>query len=140
MMNTLSTTAAASRYRQTEVLTTSGVQLIVLLYDSAIQAVELAGDGIARRHQPDKARFLGRAVGIVSELSNVLDFERGGEIAKSLYRLYDYMLAEFTQANLRNDASRLNGPLRCLKEMRGAWHTVAQQQTQPALGMTSEKC
>jgi len=131
MMNTFPNTAAASRYRQTEVLTTSRVQLIVLLYDSAIQAIELAGDGIARRHQPDKARFLGRAVGIVSELSSVLDLEQGGEIAKSLYRLYGYMLSEFTQANLRNDASRLDGPLRCLKEMRGAWHTVAQQQDQP---------
>jgi flagellar protein FliS len=128
MMNTFPNTAAASRYRQTEVLTTSGIQLVVLLYDSAIQAIELASDGIARRHQSDKARFLGRAVGIVSELSSVLDFERGGEMAKALYRLYDYMLSEFTQANLRNDASRLNGPLRCLKEMRGAWHTVAQQQ------------
>ena len=131
MMNTFPNTAAASRYRQTEVLTTSGVHLIVLLYDSAIQAIELASDGITRRHQPDKARFLGRAVAIVGELSNVLDFERGGEIAKSLYRLYDYMLSEFTQANLRNDARRLDGPLRCLKEMRGAWHTVAQQQDQP---------
>ncbi len=139
MMNTLSTTAAASRYRQTEVLTTSGVQLIVLLYDAAIKAVELASDGIARRHQPDKARFLGRAVGIVSELSNVLDFERGGEIAKSLYRLYEYMLAEMTQANLHNDASHLAAPLRCLKDMRGAWHQLAQQQNQPAVGMVNGK-
>ena len=130
-MNAYSPTAVAMHYRQTQVLTASGVQLIVLLYDSAIQAIELASDGIARRHQPDKARFLGRAVGIVSELSNVLDFERGGEIAKLLYRLYDYMLSEFTQANLRNDARHLDGPLRCLKEMRGAWHTVAQQKDQP---------
>jgi flagellar protein FliS len=129
-MNMFSPTTVATHYRQTQVLTASGVQLIVLLYDSAIQAVELASDGIARRHQSDKARFLGRAVGIVSELSNVLDFERGGEIAKSLYRLYDYMLSEFTQANLRNDARHLDGPLRCLKEMRGAWYTLAQQQNQ----------
>ncbi len=138
-MNTYSHTAVATQYQQTQVLTTSGVQLIVLLYDSAIQAIELAGDGIARRHQSDKARFLGRAVGIVGELSSVLDFERGGEISKSLYRLYEYMLAEMTQANLRNDASHLAGPLRCLKEMRGAWHSVAQQQAQPALGMVNGK-
>ena len=130
-MNAYSPTAVATHYRQTQVLTASGVQLIVLLYDSAIQAVELASDGITRGHQPDKARFLGRAVAIVGELSSVLDFERGGEIAKSLYRLYEYMLSELTQANLRNDARRLDGPLRCLKEMRGAWHTIAQQQDQP---------
>lgn len=131
MMNAIANTAVASRYRQTEVLTTSGVQLIVLLYDSAIQSIELASDGIARQHQSDKSRFLGRAVGIVGELSSVLDFERGGEIAKSLYRLYDYILSEMTQANLRNDARRLDGPLRCLKEMRSAWQSVAQQQSQP---------
>ncbi len=131
-MNTVLPMTAATQYRQTQVLTTSSIQLIVLLYDSAIQAVELAGDGIARRHQSDKARFLGRAVAIVGELSSVLDFERGGEVAKSLYRLYDYMLTEITQANLRNDSRHLDGPLRCLKEMRGAWHTVAQQQDQPA--------
>jgi flagellar protein FliS len=130
-MNAFSPIAAATHYRQTQVLTASGVQLVVLLYDSAIQAIELASDGIARGHQPDKARFLGRAVGIVGELSSVLDFERGGEIAKSLYRLYDYMLSEMTQANLHNDARRLDGPLRCLKEMRGAWYIVAQQQNQP---------
>ncbi len=129
-MNTLSPTAAVTHYRHTQVLTASGVQLIVLLYDSAIQAIELASDGMTRQHQPDKARFLGRAVGIVSELSSVLDFERGGEIATSLYRLYDYMLSEMTQANLHNDARHLDGPLRCLKEMRGAWHIVAQQQNQ----------
>ena len=129
-MNTFSPTVAATHYRQTQALTASGVQLIVLLYDSAIQAIELASDGITRRHQPDKARFLGRAVGIVSELSNVLDFEQGGEISKSLYRLYDYMLSEFTQANLRNDARHLVGPLRCLKELREGWYTVAQQQNQ----------
>jgi flagellar protein FliS len=130
-MNTYLPTAVATQYRQTQVLTTSGVQLIVLLYDSAIQAIELAGDGIARSHQSDKARFLGRAVAIVGELSSVLDFERGGEISKSLYQLYDYMLSELTQANLRNDADRLNGPLRCLKELRGAWYTIAQQQDHP---------
>jgi len=130
-MYTSSLTTAATHYRQTQVLTASGVQLIVLLYDSAIQAIELASDGIARRHQPDKARFLGRAVAIVGELSSVLDFESGGEIATSLYRLYDYMLSELTQANLRNDTRHLDGPLRCLKELRGAWYTVAQQQDQP---------
>ena len=75
--------------------------------------------------------YVDGAVGIVGELSSVLDFERGGEIAKSLYRLYDYMLSEMTQANLHNDARRLDGPLRCLKEMRGAWDIVAQQQNQP---------
>lgn len=121
-------THGAQQYRQTQILTTSGVQLIVLLYDSAIQSLELAREGMLQNNVQDKARFLGRAVGIVTELSNVLDFEQGGEIAKSLYRLYEYMLAEFLQANLRNDPHHLIGPLRCLNTLREAWREVASQQ------------
>jgi flagellar secretion chaperone FliS len=118
----------AQQYRQTQIMTTSGVELIVLLYDSAIQSLELARDGMLQNNAQEKARFLGRAVGIVTELSNVLDFEQGGEIAKSLYRLYDYMLAEFLQANLRNDPQHLIGPVRCLTTLREAWREIAAQQ------------
>ena len=95
------------QYRRTEVLTASEIQVIVLLYDGALQSLELAREGILNNNYADKARFLGRAVAIVSELSNVLDMEQGKEISLSLRRLYDYMLDEFTQANLRHNVRHL---------------------------------
>ncbi|WP_447977030.1 flagellar export chaperone FliS [Candidatus Nitrospira bockiana] len=115
------------QYRRTQVMTASEVQLIVLLYDGAIHAIELARDGMLRNDYADKARFLGRAVAIISELSDVLDLERGKEIALSLRRLYDYMLQELTQANVRHDVRCLDGPARCLTVLREAWHTLAEQ-------------
>lgn len=117
----------AQQYQRTQVMTANQVQLIVLLYDSAVQALELAQDGIRQKNPADKARFLGRGMAIISELASVLDFERGGEIAKSLYRLYEYMLTECTKANLQNNATHLDGPIRCLTTMREAWQTVARQ-------------
>ena len=122
----------AHQYRQTQIMTESGIQLIVLLYDSAIQSLELAREGMIQNNVQDKARFLGRAVAIVTELSSVLNFEKGGAIAASLYRLYEYMLGEFLQANLRNDPHRLDGPLRCLINLREAWREVASRQTATA--------
>ncbi len=122
---------AVHQYQQTSVMTATDVQLIVLLYDSAVQSLELAREGMLQKNIQDKSRFLGRAVAIVSELSNVLDFEQGGDIAKSLHRLYQYMLAEFLQANLRNDPRHLEGPLRCLSTLREAWQTIARQQVMP---------
>ncbi len=113
------------QYQQTHILTASGVQLVVVLYDGAIQSMQLAREAIVRNHQPDKARFLHRAVNVVTELSNVLDMERGGEVAVSLRRLYDYVLAELLQANLHHQADRLDGPIRCLTTVREAWHSVA---------------
>ncbi|HEU4685401.1 MAG TPA: flagellar export chaperone FliS [Nitrospira sp.] len=118
----------ARQYQQTHVLTTSRVQLIVLLYDSAIQSLELACEGMQNGKAEEKARFLGRAVAIVTELSNVLDFEKGGEIAQSLYRLYDYMLAELLRANLRNNPRHLEGPLKCLVTLREGWQSLARQE------------
>ncbi len=116
-----------SQYQHLQVMTASGVQVIVLLYDAVVRSLELAREGIVRGDHRDKARFLGRAVAIVGELSNVLDMERGGAIAQSLRRLYDYVLFECTQANLYHDPERLAGPLRCLATLREAWAVVARE-------------
>ena len=117
----------AQQYQQTQVMTASHVQLIVLLYDSAVQSLELAREGISKNNYRDKARFLDRGMAIVGELSSVLDFERGGQVAVSLHRLYDYMIQECLQANLRHEATHLDGPIRCLTTLREAWRVVAAQ-------------
>ena len=117
----------AQQYQQTQIMTASHVQLIVLLYDSAVQSLELAREGISTNNYRDKARFLDRGMAIVGELSSVLDFERGGQVAVSLHRLYDYMIQECLQANLRHEATHLDGPIRCLTTLRDAWRAVAAQ-------------
>jgi flagellar secretion chaperone FliS len=121
-------TQYARQYEQTQVVTSSGIQLIVLLYDAAIQSIEVARREIQAQNIREKARFIGRAIAIVGELNSVLDHERGGDIARSLRRLYDYMLMELVEANARNNEQRLAGPLRCLTTLREAWREVAAQQ------------
>ncbi|HJU04505.1 MAG TPA: flagellar export chaperone FliS [Nitrospiraceae bacterium] len=118
--------AGINQYRRTQILTASDVQVIVLLYDGALQSLELAREGILKDNYADKARFLSRAFDIVSELSNVLDMERGGEVAATLRRLYDYMLEELTLANLRHAPKHLDGPIRCLTILREAWQALVQ--------------
>jgi flagellar protein FliS len=125
-------TQNARQYQQTQVMTSSRVQIVVLLYDAAIQSIELARAGIESNDTKEKARFLGRAISIIGELSSVLDFEQGGEIAHSLHRLYDYMLNELVAANARNKAHHLDGPLRCLTTLREGWREIAAQQTRMA--------
>ncbi|OQW35770.1 MAG: hypothetical protein A4E19_16100 [Nitrospira sp. SG-bin1] len=125
-------TQYSNQYQQTQVMTSSRVQIVVLLYDAAIQSIELARAGIESNNPKDKGRFLGRAISIIGELNSVLDFEQGGEIARSLHRLYDYMLGELVTANARNDARHLEGPLRCLTTLREGWREIAAQQNQMA--------
>ncbi|MEK9139635.1 MAG: flagellar export chaperone FliS [Nitrospirota bacterium] len=122
-------TQYTNQYKQTQVMTSSRVQIVVLLYDAAIQSIELARAGIESNDPKEKGRFLGRAISIIGELNSVLDFEQGGEIARSLHRLYEYMLSELVMANARNDVRRLDGPHRCLTTLREGWREIAAQQT-----------
>ena len=75
-----------------------------------------------------KLVFSTAGIAIAGELSSVLDFERGGEIAVSLHRLYDYMVQQCIQANLRHNGKHLDGPIRCLGTLREGWQVVARQE------------
>lgn len=127
-------TQYARQYEQTQVVTSSSLQLVVLLYDGAIQSLEIAKREIQAKNIREKARHLGRAIAIIGELNSVLDLEQGGEIARSLRRLYDYMLMEMVEANARNNAHKLDAPLRCLSTLREGWREVANQQQSPLVG------
>jgi flagellar protein FliS len=55
------------------------------------------------------------------ELSNSLDFEVGGEVAKELASLYDYILYSSTQANIKIDKGYLEGCLKVLNTLYDGW-------------------
>ena len=119
----------AQAYGRTQITTASSVQIVVLLYDGAISSMKLAQEGIVALNLHDKARFLDRALRVVGELSASLNMEEGGTIGKDLRRLYDYIQFELTQANIKNEAGRLEGPIRCLSVIREAWQELAAQET-----------
>ena len=126
----------AQAYAATQITTASSVQVVVLLYDGAISSMKLAQESIAILNFHDKARFLDRALRVVGELSASLNMEEGGVIGKDLRRLYEYIQFELTQANLKNEPGRLEGPIRCMSEIREAWQELAIQGAKPqAVGM-----
>jgi len=126
----------AQAYATTQISTASSVQVVVLLYDGAISSMKLAQEGIVRLNFHDKARFLDRALRVVGELSASLNMEDGGVVAKDLRRLYEYIQFELTQANLKNEPGRLEGPIRCMTVIREAWQELAIQGATPqAVGM-----
>ncbi len=126
----------AQAYATTQITTASSVQVVVLLYDGAISSMKLAQESIVSLNFHDKARFLDRALRVVGELSVSLNMEEGGVIGKDLRRLYEYIQFELTQANLKNEAGRLAGPIRCMSVIREAWQELAIHGAKPqAVGM-----
>lgn len=121
--------AAAYSDNQLELVVNSAtpVELIVLLYDGAIDSSRRAIHAIAAGDVPAKAAHISRATNIVAGLAGALDLSQG-EIAQNLFALYDYMQRQLLQANLRNSTEKLEEVARLLDDLRSAWRTLAEQE------------
>ncbi len=109
-------------------------QLIVMLFDGALERIAIAKGAIERNDIEEKGQKIGRVIAIVDGLRASLDMERGGEIAANLDNLYDYMQRRLFEANLKSDLSLLAEVADLLKEIRSAWIAIPQELRQVANG------
>ena len=108
-------------YKKTSVETASKEQILLMLYQAAIKNCKKAIEAIDQRNLAKKGEYIGKMQDIVMELSNSLDFEVGGDVAKELASLYDYLLYSSTQANIKIDKSQMEGCLRVLNTLYEGW-------------------
>jgi len=113
-------------YRANAVLTASPGQLVVLLFDGALQAMAAAREALARPPQDFKRyevvhRQITKAQRIIAELRGSLNFEAGGEFAPLMEQLYEYYNRQLFEANLRKDPAPIVEVEKLLGELRDAW-------------------
>lgn len=108
-------------YKKTSVNTASKEQILLMLYQSAIKNCKKAIEAIEEKNLPKKGEYIGKLQDIVIELNNSLDHEVGGDVAKELTSLYDYILYSSTQANIKIDAEPLKGCLNVLTTLYDGW-------------------
>jgi flagellar protein FliS len=98
---------AHSAYQSVQVTTTDRGRLLLMMYEGAIKFLRQAKAGVEEGDIQKFCRFLAKGQAIIAELMNTLDFEKGGQIARDLDRLYDFMLFYLTEANLYRDPKRV---------------------------------
>jgi len=108
-------------YKKTSVETASKEQILLMLYQAAIKHCKKAIEAIDQKNIAKKGEYIGKMQDIVVELSNSLDFEVGGDVAKELSSLYDYILYSSTQANIKLDKTYLEGCLKVLNTLYDGW-------------------
>jgi flagellar protein FliS len=124
----------ARAYRANSILTASPGQLVLLLYDGALNAMAIARAAFDRPTK-DLGRFqtinhqLGKARKIITELQGRLNFEAGREFAEQMHSLYDYYNRRLLEANLNKDVEPILEVERLLGEIRNAWAEMLMQQT-----------
>ena len=117
----------AYRYRDVAIRTANPLQLVVILYDAAIHALQEAQEHLKRKDIARRARCINRATAVISELQACLNFKEGGEIAVSLDRLYNYMKQQIFRANVDQKLEPLSEVGKLLEGLRSAWSELAAQ-------------
>lgn len=117
-------------YRKTSVTTASKEQILIMLYEAAINHLRRAADSCQKNDYSTKGTAVGKAHDIINELSATLDFKIGGEVAENLERLYVYCIELITQGNLNNDALKFDQARKILENLLDGWKgAIAQLQS-----------
>jgi flagellar protein FliS len=111
----------ANQYKQTAVKTANRGQIVIMLYEGAIQNVKKATIAVEKKDIKTKGMAIGKAHDIINELLNTLDFEVGGQIAKDLERLYNFMTEQLVKANLDSSKEPLQTVQKLLETLLEGW-------------------
>ena len=117
-------TQASNIYHRTSIETAEPLQLIILCYDAAIEDLWQAKELHERRQLNEAYRKIRHAQDIITELLVGLDYERGGDIARNLNRLYNFILRQLIGINSRGNTSIYNHLVKILSELRDGWEAL----------------
>jgi flagellar protein FliS len=123
---------AHNAYQTVQVTTTDRGRLLLMMYEGAIKFLRQSKAGLDANDIAKFCRFLSKGQAIIAELMNTLDFEKGGDIARDLDRLYDFMLFYLTEANLHRDGKRILKVIGLLETIYSAYKEIIEGQKQEA--------
>jgi len=98
--------------------------LISLIMQHILGNLAAAKGAIMRKDIEIKNKTLGKVIGLIGELQDSLDMEKGGEISANLFDLYAYMLSQITQANIKNDPELLTEVGALITEIKAGWDGI----------------
>jgi flagellar protein FliS len=121
----------AKSYRSVAVTTASPGQLVLMLYDGALRFLATAArgfecDSLAERFETINNNLL-KSQAILRELQTSLDLKAGGEFAQTMWALYDFMMDQLRQANMRKQVEPIQTVEGLILELRGAWSQMLEQ-------------
>ncbi|MDE3015906.1 MAG: flagellar export chaperone FliS [Pseudomonadota bacterium] len=104
--------------------TVARTKQIVLLYDGVIRLVQQAREAIHGQRIEDRFQLLTRASDIITGLQCCLDFDKGGDVARTLHHFYIDINARIFSVHRSNSLDTCNEIVAELKQMRDTWQEI----------------
>ena len=113
------------QYLDNKIRNASPSELITMLYDGALNFLAQMKQAILEEDHNVRDDAFGRVQAILQELQHSINYEEGGDIAKSLASLYSFMLKHLFESNIKSDASGVEAIKEMIMELRSAWQEAA---------------
>ncbi len=120
-------TYGAKNYKTMSIQSATPQQLLIMLYEGAIQNIKKAISAIEAKNVAEKGKYIGKAHDIISELNVSLNHEVGGEVTRELERLYDFMISQLLKANIETNAEPLKAVQKNLEVLLDGWKQAVTQ-------------
>lgn len=112
---------------QTSITDADPHRLIQLLYNGALERINMAKARMQAKDYEGKGKLITKAIEIVGGLRSFLDFEKGGDLAARLEGLYDYMERTLFEANAKNDMAKLDEVADLLRFIKDGWDGIREE-------------
>lgn len=130
---------AYQQYQNIQVTTVDKGRLLLMMYEGAIKFLKQSRAGLEANDLVKFCRFLSKSQAIIAELMNTLDFEKGGQIARDLERLYDFMLFYLTEANLERSGEKVTTVIGLVETVYSAYKEIIEGEKQQVSDTDKEK-
>jgi len=118
MRNTMD---ARRLYRETSVRGATPVELVVILYDTALEDMRSALAAMQRGDIEGRTHHISHALIVLQQLQGTLDFERGGAAARQFEQFYSLVRAKLLEVQIRCSPELMQEQMRYFSEVRDCW-------------------
>ena len=116
----MSSNLAYNIYNENNVSVESPIKLIEMMYEGVLRFNAQAKKAIKDGDIEKRVYWINRSIAVISELIATLNYD-AGDISLYLEGLYNYQLQLLTQANIENDADKIDTVTKVFKGLLEAW-------------------
>lgn len=99
-------------------------KIVQMLMAGAIERLIQGKAAMQQGNIPVKGERLGKALDIIISLRSCLSMDDGGDVAKNLDQLYEFMITQIADGNHRNDPQPLDDVIDIIREIKSAWDQI----------------
>ena len=119
---------ALNTYNQTKVASETnkpdGYEAVKYALDQVISSMEKLNTGL---DTDEKEQYFERALSSIYFLQKCLDFEKGGDLAKNLFKVYEYCRVQIIEFALKGSVEKLDTAIEFIQTILDGWDGIRPQ-------------